>query len=163
MGPRYGILTVVDDIENLYRRLLASWNDRDATGFSGLFTDDGSLVGFDGSPVESRASISEHLEAIFADHEPAAFVAKVREVRPLAPGVGLLRSVAAMVPPGATDIEPDVNTIQVVVAVEGGGGSAWKIAHFQNTPAAFHGQPEAAEALSAELRAVLASGDVVGR
>jgi len=30
--------------------------------------------------------------------------------------------------------------------------SVWRIALFQNTPAAFHGRPEAAKKLSAELR-----------
>jgi hypothetical protein len=33
----------------------------------------------------------------------------------------------------------------------------WRIALFQNTPAAFHGRPELAEQLSADLRHVLAS------
>ncbi|MDQ6927092.1 MAG: SgcJ/EcaC family oxidoreductase [Actinomycetota bacterium] len=141
-------------IETLYWRLLEGWNTKNAVGFGALFTDDGSLVGFDGSRVETRAAITDHLQGIFADHAPATYVAKVREVRLLGPGVMLLRSVAGMVPPGATDIKPEVNAIQAVVAVDDGGGM-WRIAHFQTTPAAFHGRPEVAEALTAELRAVL--------
>lgn len=145
------------DIEALYQELLSSWNGRDATRFGDLFADDGSLVGFDGSPVESRASITEHLKEIFADHQPASYVAKVREVRQLEPGVALLRSVVGMVPPGGNDIEPGVNAIQAVVAVQTGDG--WQVAHFQTTPAAFHGRPEAVDALTAELRAVLDAGE----
>ncbi len=143
------------DIETLYRRLLASWNDGDAVGFGEAFTLDASMVGFDGSPIESQPLIIEHLEGIFADHQPARFVAKVREVRRLAPGVALLRSAVGMVPPGQSDIEPKVNALQVVVAVEADSG--WQVAHFQNTPAAVHQRPEAVDDLTAELRAVLAS------
>jgi uncharacterized protein (TIGR02246 family) len=149
-------VTAPADVEALYRQLLASWNDRDAGGFGGLFTDDGSLVGFDGSPVESARSITDHLAGIFADHQPAAYVAKVREVRPLGPGVALLRSVVGMVPPGRHDVNPDVNALQALVAVEADGG--WRIAHLQTTPAALHGRPEAVEALTAELRALLPAG-----
>jgi len=45
---------------------------------------------------------------------------------------------------------PAVNAIQTLVAVCNDG--EWRVALFQNTPAAFHGRPELAEALSAELR-----------
>ena len=74
-------------------------------------------------------------------------------MRPLASGVVLFRTVAGMVPPGGSDIVPDKNAVQALVALETADG--WRIAHFQNTPAAFDGRPEEAEALSAELRAVL--------
>jgi uncharacterized protein (TIGR02246 family) len=140
-------------VEDLYRDLLAAWNSRDADRWGALFTEDGSLVGFDGSPVETRHEIVEHLSGIFADHQPAAYVEKVREVRPLAPGVTLLRAVVGMVPPGASDIEPEVNSIQSLVAVETPDG--WLAAHLQTTPAAFHGRPEAVDDLTEELRAVL--------
>jgi uncharacterized protein (TIGR02246 family) len=143
-----------DEVEALYHDLMASWNERDAPRWGALFTDDGSLVGFDGSAVESRAPITEHLGAIFADYQPAAYVAKVREVRFLTPGVALLRGVAGMVPPGGSEINPDVNTVHVMVAVAGDG--VWRVAHLQSTPAAFHGRPEAVEELTAELEALLA-------
>ena len=52
------------------------------------------------------------LTQIFADHPTATYVAIVREVRLLGPGVGLLRSVAGMVPRGKSDINPAVNAIQ---------------------------------------------------
>ena len=139
------------DVERLYRALLDAWNARDAKAWGECFADDGSLVGFDGSPIETKASIVEHLSGIFADHQPATYVAKVREVRELAPGVALLRAVVGMVPPGATDINPSVNAVQLMVAVAT--SDAWRVAHLQSTPAAFHGRPEAVDALSDELRA----------
>ena len=140
------------EVEALFANLLSRWNDRDASGYAALFADDGSLVGFDGSPIESAAKIGAHLRSIFADHQPATYVAKVREIRPLGPDTTLLRAVAGMVPPGANDIKPEVNAMQALIAVRRDG--AWRVAHFQNTPAAFHGRPEAAEALTAELRAI---------
>src|SRR2546426_3319020 len=145
-----------DEVEELYRRLLTAWNEYDPDGSAALFTDDGTLVGFDGSCVESVTTIAEHLRSIFADHRPASYVAIVREVRPLGDGVALLRSVAGMVPPGTADIHPGGNAVQCLVAAQC--DNAWRIAHFHNTPAAFHGRPDEADALTAELRSVLASG-----
>ncbi len=153
-------MTDPDAVEGLYRNLLARWNDRDAAGWGALFTADGTLVGFDGSSVATRAAIVEHLSEIFADHQPAAYVAKVREVRRLGPGAALLRADAGMVPPGVSAIKPEVNTVHVLVAIEGDSVDAdagWRVAHFQSTPAALHGRPEAVEALTAELQAELAA------
>ena len=139
-------------IEALFENLLDRWNDRDASGYAALFADDGSLVGLDGSPIETAAAIAQHLQSIFADHQPATYVAKVREVRFLGPDSVLLRAVAGMIPPDADDIKPEVNAIQALVAVRRDG--AWRVAHFQNTPAAFHGCPDAVHALTAELQSL---------
>jgi uncharacterized protein (TIGR02246 family) len=141
------------EVTALYESLLACWNSRDAAGYGALFADDASLVGFDGSCVETAPAITEHLQGIFTDHEPATYVWKVREVSELAPSVLLLRAVVGMVPPGESDIKPDVNAVQAMVAVHR--ADRWRVAHLQSTPAAFHGRPEEAEALTAELRAVL--------
>jgi uncharacterized protein (TIGR02246 family) len=143
-----------EQIERLYRELLGRWNQRDAAGYSALFTEDGTLVGFDGSCVQARASIREHLGTIFAHHGTAAYVAKVREVRQLGAEIALLRGVAGMVPPGAADIKPEVNAVQGLIAVKVAG--EWRVAHFDNTPAAFDGRPEENRALTAELRALVA-------
>lgn len=69
-----------DDIKRLYEQILTGWNQQDAT-----------LVGFDGSQIESRAGIEAHLQPIFADHPTAVYIAKVREVRPLHKGVWQLK------------------------------------------------------------------------
>jgi uncharacterized protein (TIGR02246 family) len=146
-------VTVEEDVEQLYRALLARWNDQDAAGYAGLFTAGGSMVGFDGSSVETADAIADHLGGIFADHQTAAYVAIVREVRQLTPTVALLRGVAGMVPPGQSDINPDTNAVQALLAVRSDHG--WQVDHFQNTPAAFDGRPEVADALTDELRALL--------
>ena len=153
-------MTAAHEVEALYRALVDTWNKKDAAGYGELFTDDGSVVGFDGSCVETPSSITEHLGSIFADHDPASYVSKLNEVRPIGSGSMLVRGIAGMVPPGKSDIDPDKNAVQVLVAVETEHG--WRIAHFQNTPAAFDGRPEATESFTAELRAELFSPDTPG-
>lgn len=143
----------------VYRHLLEAWNARSARDFARLFTGDGNVVGFDGSPMNGRDEIVSTLEAIFRDHPTASYVAKVRGVRPIRPGVALLRAVVGMVPPGQTELNPAVNAIQSVLFVEHDG--EWQIALLHNTPAAFHGRPHLSEQLTAELTEVLGSGDVV--
>jgi uncharacterized protein (TIGR02246 family) len=140
-------------IADLYHQLLDAWNRRDAGAFAKLFTTDGSLVGFDGSTVNGRAEIESHLRPIFADHPTAAYVSKIREVRMLSPETALLRAVVGMIPPGQHDINPERNAVQSLVAVKQDDG--WRIAHYQNTPAQFHGRPDESAALTAELRQLL--------
>ncbi|HKW20137.1 MAG TPA: SgcJ/EcaC family oxidoreductase [Ktedonobacterales bacterium] len=140
-------------ITALYAQLLDSWNRRDASAFAALFDDEGQSIGFDGSPMSGRDEIAATLGQIFADHITATYVARVRGIRLLAPDVALLRAVVGMVPPGQSDINPAVNAMQTIVAVNRAG--EWRIALLQNTPAQFHGRPEMAEALTQELRALL--------
>jgi hypothetical protein len=54
------------------------------------------------------------------------------------------------VPPGHADLNPAVNAIQTLIAVKQ--DSTWQITLYQNTPAAFHGRPDAVTALTDELR-----------
>jgi uncharacterized protein (TIGR02246 family) len=93
------------------------------------------------------------LRPIIADHPTAAFVAKVREIRMLGRDVGILRAVVGMIPPGSGDINPAVNTIQTLVAVQNADG--WRVTLFQSTPAAWHGRPQDSAALTEELRDVM--------
>ena len=140
-------------VETLYRNLLDRWNHGDASGFRSLFRDDGSIVGFDGTSVESAHRIEEHLAAIFSDHEHPTYVTKVREIRPLGADAALLRAVAGLLPPGESHIKPELNATQTLVAVRRNG--EWRIAHFQNTPASLDGRPEEHEALTNELQALV--------
>ena len=147
-------------IRALYARIVSGWNARDAEAMAAWFTDDGSLVGYDGSQVESRHAIAAHPRPIFADHPTAAYVARVREVRPLGADAALLRAVAGMVPPGTTELKPALNTVHTLVAVRA--DPDWRAALFQSTPAAWHGRPDDVATLMAELTEVLRTGIAVG-
>jgi uncharacterized protein (TIGR02246 family) len=141
-------------VRELYSRLLDAWNRRSATDFGAEFAMDGSMVGFDGSQATGR-EIVDHLAPIFADHPTATYVAKVRDVRPIGERAVLLRAIAGMIPPGQSELKPDVNAVHSVLAEERGG--AWRIVLFQNTAARYDGRPELTEQHLAELRAVLAA------
>jgi uncharacterized protein (TIGR02246 family) len=144
---------LTDAVATLFHAVLAAWNDRDAAAYAALFDADGRVVGFDGSEMNGRTEIERELTRIFADHSTAEYVAKVRGVRLVGERVALLSAVAGMVPRGRSELNPDVNAVQTLVAAETGG--EWRVVLFQNTPAQYHGRPEAAEALTAELRALL--------
>ena len=60
-----------------------------------------------------------------------------------------MHAVAGMVPPGGSEIMPQQNAVQTVVAHRADG--EWSVALFQTTPAQFHGRPELSQALTAEL------------
>ena len=143
----------------LYTRLLEAWNRRDAGAFAAQFAEDGSTVGFDGSQLDGRAAIASELGRIFADHTPATYVARVRELRTLGPAAMLLRAVAGMVPPNESAIKPERNAIQSLVAITENGVP--RIALYQNTPAQFHGRPALIEQLTRELQRVAESGRIV--
>jgi uncharacterized protein (TIGR02246 family) len=139
------------DIETLYFQVLARWNARDAAGMAALFAVAGYCIGFDGSELVGRDGIESSLGAIFAHHQTGTYVGKVRSVR-IIDELGIVHAVVGMVPPGQDDLNPDLNAIQTLVASRSDG--AWRAEVLQNTPAAFHGRPEAREQLTQELRAL---------
>ncbi|ONM50510.1 hypothetical protein B0T44_21035 [Nocardia donostiensis] len=136
----------------LYEELLGAWDRREASGYAALFDPDGALVGFDGSQVPG-AQVEDHLTPIFADHPTASYVWQVREVRPLADDVVLLRAIVGMIPPGQDELNPAANAVQSLVAQRRPDG--WRIMLFQNTPAQYHGRPDLLEQHTEKLRGVL--------
>ena len=142
-------------IRALYQQLIDGWNRRSGASVAAAFADDGDIIGFDGSHHRGRLSIAADLRAIFGSHQTPAYVGIIRSVRPIAPGVAVLLAHAGMIPAGGSDLDPDLHTVHTLVAVDEGGGR-WRISLFQSTPAAFHGFPEEREALTQELRGLLA-------
>jgi uncharacterized protein (TIGR02246 family) len=138
------------ETRELYRQLLEAWDKRNAHNFAILFAPDGNIVGFDGTQVFGQAEIGAHLSEIFSHHQTSRYVSIVREVRSLSEGATILSAVAGMVPPDKDDINPEVNAVQTLVAVKTSEG--WKVALFQNTPAALQGKQNAANKLTEELR-----------
>ena len=140
------------DVETLYLTFLDHWNQQDAAGMAALCVPHAYVIGFDGSELDGRDAIQAELHRIFAHHRTPSYVAKVRSVE-LFDEVAILRAVVGMVPPGAEDLNPELNAIQTFIASRDAG--RWRVEVLQNTPAAFHGRPEAREQLTDELRAVL--------
>jgi uncharacterized protein (TIGR02246 family) len=141
------------ETHDLYNRLIDAWDKRNARDYALQFASDATLVGFDGTQVNGQLEIGAHVSEVFTHHQTPCYVSVVREVRLLANDVTLLRANTGLIPPGKEDIDPNLNAVQSMVAVQKGG--AWKIAVFQNTPAAFHMRPELGKQLTEELRAKL--------
>lgn len=137
----------------IYQKLLESWNNCNAADFADLFSDDGNVIGFDGSQMNGRKEINSQLSQIFSNHKTASYISIIREVRALNPDIFVLRAVVGMVPPGQFDINPAVNAIQTLIAQKQ--NDQFTIAAFQNTPAAFHERPDLREQLTNELRQAL--------
>jgi len=140
------------EIRQLYTRLIAAWNRRDAEAFAAPFGRDGVSIGFDGSTA-SGAEVRDHLAGVFADHSTSTYVVKIRDVRRLGADASLLRSIVGMIPPGSQELKPDVNALQTLVAVREDDG--WRVALLQNTPAQYHGRPDLVAQHTAELQQLL--------
>jgi uncharacterized protein (TIGR02246 family) len=147
-------LSIEQAATSLYRRLIDGWNAHDAEAMAAPVAPDGLMIGFDGSQIYGRDQIAAELGGIFADHETASYVTKVRSVKALAPDAAFLHAVAGMVPPGGSGLMPDRNAVQTLVALRR--DDSWSVVLFQTTPAQFHGRPELAEELTAELTELLA-------
>ncbi|MGY1815242.1 SgcJ/EcaC family oxidoreductase [Blastococcus sp. SYSU D00820] len=141
-------------IRALYAAFLDGWNRRSGAAVASGFADDGDIVGYDGTHTSGRLSIASELRRVFSSHPTATYVGLVRTVRPIAPGVAVLSAHAGVIPPGEEDLDPVLHCQQTLVAVDEGG--RWKISLFQITPLAFSGRPAAREALTGELRELLA-------
>jgi uncharacterized protein (TIGR02246 family) len=144
----------------LYAQLIESWDKRNARDFALLFASDGNLVGFDGSQVNGQLEVGAHLTEIFSHHQTPRYISIVRDVRLLASDVTLLRANSGLVPNGKDDIEPSLNAVQSMIAVKKAG--VWKVALFQNTPAALTTRPDLAKQLTEELRARLKGKPAAG-
>ena len=151
--------TSTEAVLKVYESLLLAWNNQDARKMGELFEPNGSVVGFDGSQLNTIAEIVDTMGFIFSQHPTAKFVSIVREVRAIGSDSILVRASVGMVPRHGKEINPAMNAIQSLVATKV--GTEWKISLFQNTPAAWHGRPEDQEKLSNELRQVAASGVVL--
>lgn len=141
------------EIRALYSRLIEAWDKRNAREYALQFASDALLVGFDGSQVKGQLGVGAHVTDVFTHHQTPRYVTIVCDVRMLASDVALLHATAGLIPAGKNDIDPALNAIQSMVAVQKSG--AWKIALFQNTPAAFHMRPEDGKKLTESLRARL--------
>ena len=143
-------------IRALYADFLDGWNRRSGAAVAAVFADDGDMVGYDGTTVNGRLSIASDLRRVFGSHPTATYVGIVRSVRAIGGGgVAVLHAHAGMIPPGEDDVDPGLHSIHTLVAVDEGG--RWKTTLFQATPAAWLGRRDARDALTAELRGLLAT------
>jgi uncharacterized protein (TIGR02246 family) len=138
-----------DAARDLYGRVIAGWNAGDARAMAAPMAPDGLMIGFDGSQLQGRDEIEAELGRIFGDHQTASYVTKVRAVSTLGGDGAFLWAVAGMPSPETSEIIPDRNAVQTLVARRDSNG--WSVALFQTTPAQLHGRDDLRKALTEEL------------
>ncbi|HEX2471171.1 MAG TPA: SgcJ/EcaC family oxidoreductase [Nitrososphaera sp.] len=141
-------------IRAIYQQLIDGWNAGSGDAFAAPFEEDGDLVGFDGTHFKGRQQIApfhQHLFDIFL--KGSRLVGKVRSVRFLTSDVAVMHAVGGTVMAGQTDLDPERNSVQTLVAVKRKG--KWSLAAFQNTRATYIGRPEESQKLTEELQALL--------
>lgn len=147
-------MTFEHEIYDLFDTLISAWNSHDAQGYADLFDEEGVIIGFDGTAIDGRTAIQSEVHDTFSEPTPT-FVSVIQDVRFPSPDTALLRAAVGVVMPGASDIHPPANAVQSMMAKKR--DHTWRIVLLQLTPAAFHGRPDAVEALNTELRKQLHS------
>ena len=141
-------------IRALYQQLMDGWNAGSGDAFAAPFEEDGDLVGFDGTHIKGRHEIALFHEDLFDMFlKGSRLVGKIRSVRFLTSNVAVMHAVGGTVVAGQTDLEPERNSVQTLVAVRRNGN--WYLAAFQNTRATYMGRPEESQKLTEELRTLL--------
>jgi uncharacterized protein (TIGR02246 family) len=141
-------------IRSLYQQMMDGWNAASGDVFAAPFEEDGDLVGFDGTHLKGCkeiASFHQHLFDMFL--KGSRLVGKVKSVRFLTSDVAIMHAVGGTMIDGKTDLEPERNSVQTLVAVKR--GTKWHLAAFQNTRATFTGRPEESRKLTEELQTLL--------
>ncbi|UOQ95301.1 SgcJ/EcaC family oxidoreductase [Halobacillus shinanisalinarum] len=138
------------EVTVLYQKLIEAWNHRNAKAMAELYTETGEQIGFDGSLMEGPEEMISELSEIFGQHSTPPFISKVKNVRILGGESAVLRAIVGMIPPGKTELDPELNAHQTLTAVKK--EQEWKVELFQNTPAQYHGRPDLVEEMTEELK-----------
>ena len=117
----------------LYQQLMDGWNKGSGDAFASVFTEDGDLIGFDGTHLKGREEIAPFHQQLFDKWlKGSRLVGQVKDVRFLSPDVALMHAVGGTVMRGKTDPVPERDSIQTLVAIRQEDGE-WRLAAFQNT------------------------------
>ena len=119
-------------VRALYQQLMDGWNQGSGDAFASVFTEDGDLIGFDGTHFKGRQEIAPFHQQLFDKWlKGSRLVGEVKDVRFLSPDVALMHAVGGTVMRGKTDPVPERDSIQTLVAMRQDG--EWRLAAFQNT------------------------------
>jgi uncharacterized protein (TIGR02246 family) len=119
-------------VRALYQQLMDGWNQGSGDAFAAVFTEDGDLVGFDGTHFKGRQEIAPFHQRLFDKWlKGSRLVGEVKDVRVLSPDVALMHAVGGTVLRGKSEPVPERDSIQTLVATRQDG--EWRLAAFQNT------------------------------
>jgi uncharacterized protein (TIGR02246 family) len=120
-------------VRDVYQQFMEAWNRGSGTALAQVFTQDGDLVGFDGTHLKGRRDIAQFHQRLFDRWlKGSRLVGKVIDVRFLAADVALIHAVGGTVLRGRRSPAPERDSIQTLVATRDDEGG-WRLAAFQNT------------------------------
>ena len=153
----HSLSAIINDeaaIRALYQQLMDGWNIASGDAFASPFEEDGDLLGFDGTYLKGQQEIALFHQQLFDIFlKGSRLVGKVRSMRFVSSDVAVMHVVGGTVMAGQTDLDPERNSVQTLVAVKHNG--KWRLAAFQNTRATYMGRQEESQKLTEELRALL--------
>ena len=119
-------------VRALYQQLMDGWNQGSGDAFAAVFTEDGDLIGFDGTHFKGRQEIAPFHQQLFDKWlKGSRLVGEVKDARFLSPAVALMHAVGGTVMRGKSEPSPERDSIQTLVATRQDG--EWRLAAFQNT------------------------------
>ena len=119
-------------VRALYQQLMDGWNQGSGEAFAAVFTEDGDLVGFDGTHLKGRQEIAPFHQQLFDKWlKGSRLVGEVKDVRLLHPDIAVMHAVGSTVMRGKSEPVPERDSIQTLVATRQDG--EWRLAAFQNT------------------------------
>jgi uncharacterized protein (TIGR02246 family) len=120
-------------VRALYQQVMDGWNQGSGDAFAAVFTEDGDLVGFDGTHFKGRTEIAPFHQQLFDKWlKGSRLVGRVKDMRFLSPDVALMHAVGGTVMRGKSEPSPERDSIQTLVATRQE-GNQWRLAAFQNT------------------------------
>jgi uncharacterized protein (TIGR02246 family) len=120
-------------VRDVYQQFMDAWNQGSGAALAAVFTEDGDLVGFDGTRLTGRQQIAAFQQRLFDKWlKGTRLVGQVTDVRFLGPDVAVMHAVGGTVLRGKRAPAPERDSIQTLVAARQAGGD-WRLAAFQNT------------------------------
>ena len=120
-------------VRDVYQQFMDAWNRGSGAGLAEVFTEDGHLVGFDGTHLKGRKEIGPFHQRLFDKWlKGSRLVGQVSDVRFLGPDVAVMHAVGGTVLRGKRRAAPERDSIQTLVASRQPGGD-WRLTAFQNT------------------------------
>src|SRR5918996_6047103 len=94
-------------IRALYQQMIDGWNTGSGNAFAAPYTEDGDLVGFDGTHLKGYLEIASFHQQLFDTFlKGSRLVGKIRSVRFLTADVALIHAVSGTIMAGQSDIDP---------------------------------------------------------
>jgi uncharacterized protein (TIGR02246 family) len=119
-------------VRALYQQLMEAGNTGRCEAYTAPFTEDGDLIGFDGTHFRGRQAIAPFHQRLFDTHvRGTRLVGQVTSAQCMSPDVALMHALGGTVLRGKSAPSPERGCIQTLVAAKRGG--EWHLAAFHNT------------------------------